>query len=173
MSAKLKRDAKKVAESRGYAGVSGRYKRFSPEDYNLHNAPAISAVLAYLDQEGIWARENDDLYGPDIVVYRGLRPVSYIEVEMRKAWTGGEFPRSWNPIHIPERKLHYLKLGLPIEFWVLGEALDQAVVIPDYVIGEFGVLKEFANSRIMSGEMFSHIDLEHCIEKELANGDES
>lgn len=167
MSKALKRDAKKVAASRGYAGVAGRFKRYSPDDYNLHNAPAISAVLQCLDEEGVFAQENDDLYGPDIVVYRGFRPVSYIEVEMRKGWKSGEFPTAWNPIHIPERKLHFMKLGLPIEYWVLGESLDIAAVIPDYVIGEYGVLAEFRNAIVASGEMFLNIDLEHVIHKAL------
>lgn len=168
MSRRLKADAKKVAASRGYSGkTQGRWKTFSEEDYNFANAPAISAVLQHLDDECIFATENDDKYGPDIVVWKGFRPHRYIEVEMRKGWKSGEFPATWNPVHIPERKLHYLKLGLPVEFWVLGESLDTALVIPDYIIEQHGELREFQNARVANGELFSHIDLQHCINKKL------
>lgn len=164
MSKQLARDQAKLKRLRN--SNTGTHKKFSQEDYNNHNAPAVNAVLDYLDSQDIWAKENDDRYGPDIVVWEGLRPKRYIEVEQRKLWKTGPFPEAWSPVHIPERKGKYLKLGLPFELWVLSMDLKFCTVIPDYVI-ERGELMEFSNSRIKSGELFYHVPLEECIPKEL------
>lgn len=124
-------------------------------------------MLNHLAAEGTWAKQNDDKYGPDIVVWQGFQPRSYIEVETRSAWRSGAWPASWQEVHIPERKLHLFQLALPCEHWIISADLSSALIIPDYVMKEFGVLKEFSNSKIQKGENFLHVPAEECIQKEL------
>lgn len=169
MSKKLARDSLKL--SKMGTGTTGKYKQFSPEAYRVHDGPAVGAVLEHLDSIQVWAAPNDNKYGPDIVVWEGLRPHHYIEVEQRSGWSSGPFPQAWNPIHIPERKGKYFSLGLSFEIWILSMDLKFGLIVPDYSIQEHGELKEFSNAKIREGELFYHVDLEHCIDIELSRED--
>jgi hypothetical protein len=164
----LASDSKALAASRSN-GQSGKRKQFSQAQYDRHDAVAVAAVLRHLDAvEGPeWGRVNDDVYGPDVVVWRGFRPVRYIEVEQRSAWSGGPFPPAWTPVNIPERKLHLFNLGLRCDIWIISMDLKFALIIPDTVISEFGVLEEFNNSEIRVGEKFMRVPLSECIQLSL------
>jgi hypothetical protein len=164
----LSKDTKALAASRS-DGQSGKRKQFSQAQFDRHDAAAVNAVLRHLEaSEGPeWGKPNDDRFGPDIVVWRGFRPVRYIEVEQRSAWHGGDFPVGWTPVNIPERKLHLFKLGLSCEIWIISMDLKSALIIPDIVIGEFGKLEEFSNSQIQSGEKFMRVPLSECIQLSL------
>jgi hypothetical protein len=166
----LKKDVRALEKSRK-KGVTGTYKQFNSDLYDLHDTPAVRAVLDYLDSLDIYAVRNSDKYGPDIIVYEGLRPSYYIEVEQRAKWTTGPFPRNWTPVHIPARKVHLLSLGMRCEIWVLSMCLKFALIIPDKVSSDCaGDLREFSNSQIAKGEQFIHIPIELCIHKELEHG---
>lgn len=168
MSKALKRDQKKLKDARTAAPL-GERKAFSRDAYQTHNDSAVTAVLEYLDDQDLWAQENDDKYGPDIVVWTGFRPTSYIEVEQRTAWKTGPWPEHWAEIHIPERKGHmYFSLALPCEHWILSADSSNALIVPDYIIREHkDSLREFRNAKVKEGELFYHIPLESCIQKEL------
>lgn len=141
--------------------MQGKYKSFDPEMYKEHNDRAIYRVLEYVADSGVHATVNPDQYGPDIVIYKGFRPASYIEVEVVRKWKSSPFP--WSHIHILERKLKYLNLGRPIEFYRLNVTLQRAVIVPDFEVTKVQ-LQEVRNQQIESGELMCRIPLENCIE---------
>ena len=137
--------------------------------FDRYDQAAVDAVIQELDQVGILARRNDDKYGPDIVVWQGFRPVSYLEVEVRSGWKKGHWPERWNPVHIEERKLKYFELEFPCELWILNVSLKNALIVPDYVVNSSKdqELREIPNALVPSGEKFLTVNTEECIMKEL------
>lgn len=141
-------------------------KKFDRQLFDAHDVIACNAVIDAIadDDSGLYARRNDDLYGPDIVVWKGFKPAYYIEVEHAKRWTKGSFP--WPTVHIPERKSKFLNLGLSLEFWMLREDLKLSLVIPDVLVTP-DRLMEVSNVNVRSGEQFYVIPLEEIIVKKL------
>lgn len=141
----------------------GLRKRFDPELKQANDGPAVAAVLAYLEEQGVpRAVQNPDLYGPDIVLWRGLRPTSYIEVEIKRVWREGtEFP--WRTLQLPERKGKFRRLGLPIEYWILRADRLQALVIPEAALDDpSSSLVEVPNRLVAGGEYFYQIPVNLC-----------
>lgn len=161
-----------MASSRGHR-QTGKYHRFDQSLHALHDTPAVAAVLSHLEWAGLWAEQNPDWFGPDIIVWRGFQPAFYIEVEQRRAWQSGAWPEHWEEVHIPERKGHmYFTLALPCEHWILSASLKEALILPDSLIQKCGEsLKEFKNSRIQGGELFYHIPAAQAIQLELREPD--
>lgn len=135
------------------------HKQFDRDLYQENNDRAIGAVLQYIHEQGLHGSLNEDLYGPDIVVYSGFRKVSYIECEIKRQWNGDFFP--FTTIHLPERKGKYLRLRHPVEFWILNSTLDAAVIIPESSIAN-GKLVEVPNVLIESGERFYQVPIDEC-----------
>lgn len=142
----------------------GVYKKFSEQLYKDHNDVAINKVLSVLLNDELYAVRNDDLYGPDIVVFSGFRPGYYLEVEHRNGWKTGPFP--WPLVNIPERKGKFLKAGLPLEFWVLSHDITRAIIVKDTCLTA-DKLYEVPNKQVSSGEYFYRIPLEECDEIEI------
>lgn len=136
-------------------------KQFSQELHTQNDIPARLAVSQYVEQSGLYVRENEDKYGPDLVVYRGFRPAYYIEVEVKRVWRAGRDTFPYPTVQLPERKQKFLKLGMPIEFWLLREDLQYAVIVPDFVL-EKSPLVEVPNKYMQSGELFFQVDISQC-----------
>jgi hypothetical protein len=146
----------------------GQYKKFSAEDYENNNARAVAAVLNYLNSMGLYARENDDRYGVDIIVYgKGYKHIANIEVEIKYNWKSGEDTFPYDTIQLPERKRKFRDIPKSTEFWVLRPDLGAVVIIPDTAVRE-EYLTEVPNSKIASGELFYKIPLSDCIVKSLS-----
>lgn len=146
-------------------------KPFDRDLYNENNERAIDAVLAELTDEGLYAVRNDDLYGPDIVVYKGFRPFYYVEVEVKRVWPAdSDFP--WPTIHLPERKSKFLRLGKPIEFWILRSDLTETLVVPDVIINS-NMLHIVPNRLVGDGEQFYVVPVAECINRKLGSTDDS
>lgn len=140
-------------------------KPFDRELFDTNDAKARAAVLHLLHSEGVHAIENDDLYGPDIVVYSGYTPSSYIEVEIKAAWRDGlVFP--FPTVQLAERKGKYLRKRLNIEYWLLNPACTRAIIIPDYALSS-SLIVEVPNRLIASGEKFYQVPISDCIIKEF------
>lgn len=136
-------------------------KKFSEDLHRNYDSPARYAVMDYVSRNGLFVQDNDDKYGPDLIAYRGLKPYSYIEAEVKKVWRADQDIFPWDTIHLPERKEKFLKLGKPIEFYILREDLARAVVIPDFVVANSPKV-EVKNKYIQEGELFFRIDITKC-----------
>lgn len=160
MSKKLTADRKRISSSKGKT-TTGVKKRYSVKAH-FETVEAVDYIIKYLQEQNIDARLNDDRFGPDIVVWKGLRPVKYVEVEQRLAWkTGPTFP--WDPVNVLERKLHLFDLALPTEIWVVNVDKTTAMVITGKVVAEFGELKEIPNRQVQSGEKFVVVPREKVV----------
>jgi hypothetical protein len=135
-------------------------KDFDQSLYDANDRAARIAIFEFLDSEGLYAIDNDDRYGPDIVCYSGLLPHYYIECEVKQAWSAEDFP--FDTLQLPHRKAKFLNTGLPIEFWILSKDLRQALIIPEHVIDD-SLLREVPNKYLESGELFYAIPLSECI----------
>lgn len=142
----------------------GRHKKFDKELFEENNHAAIARVLQHVNDLGLFASLNEDIYGPDIVVYSGFRKVSYVEVERKRVWKGAEFP--WITVQLPERKGKFLKKRLPIEFWLLNESMDHVVIIPDFTLLKERLV-EIRNVLVPDGELFYQVPVSECIIKQL------
>jgi hypothetical protein len=157
---RLQRRRKKFADAGDWSG----YKQFSKQLHTSYDSPARAAVLAYLESNDLYAVENDDRFGPDLVVYTGFRPKYYVEPEVKLSWQathlGGQFP--FATVQVPARKQKFLKLGLPVEFWILREDLQYALVIPDQVLAAAPQM-EVPNKYRETGEFFYQVPVDQCI----------
>lgn len=136
-------------------------KPFDREMFDATDNPAREAVRDYIGRSGLYVRDNPDTYGPDLIVYKGFKPLSYVEVEVKLVWKPEQYEFPWDTIQLPERKKKFLNLGLPIEFFILRADLERAVLIPDYVVLESPV-EEVKNKYVSSGELFCKIDVALC-----------
>jgi hypothetical protein len=154
-------------------------KSFSRSLHGTFDSPARAAVLEFLESESLYAIQNDDTYGPDLIVYKGFQPKYYVECEVKLAWRAalasssedelgvvdeGTFP--FSTIQLPERKLKFCKLGIPCEFWILRSDLQYAMIIPDYVVTAHTPV-EVPNKYVESGELFYQIPVTECILRKL------
>lgn len=158
----LKRDRAKLDRKRkaGQSKTGGNYKHFSQDSWNESNSKTVAAVLRHLQDTGLYAHENADRYGPDIVVYSGFLALHYIEVEQKRVWGAG-LPFPWASVQLPERKGKFLDLGLGVEFWILRSDYLAALVIPESSVQK-GRLVEVPNREIASGEFFFRIPVGEC-----------
>lgn len=145
-------------------------KEFDPSLYADNNSRAIAAVLHHLHESGIYATENPDKYGPDIIIYRKYKPVSYVEVEVKLVWKSNQEQFPFPSVQLPERKKKFMQLGLPCEFWILREDVQYAVSIPDSVLGDERLV-EVPNRLVSNGEYFYQIPVEECSLVELLKSD--
>lgn len=138
----------------------GVHKRFSPQLYKQYDTPGIEAVLAYLDDQGVFAKVGADKYGVDVVVYAGLRPCAYIEVEVVRAWQSGpSWP--WPDCHVLERKGKWMRgqLGLPCTLYRLSADLSTAILVPDHTLAD-DQLQEIQNDLVPQGELMYVVPLD-------------
>lgn len=141
--------------------MRGAYKHFDQKLFNQNDFPARSRVLDYISSHGLYAIQNDDKYGPDLVIYKGFRPSYYVEVEVKRVWKGSQGYFPWDTIQIPERKGKFLNMGLPIEFFILRADLEMAVIIDGATI-EKSPLVEVPNKLITAGEKFYQVPTTEC-----------
>lgn len=136
-------------------------KPFDRGMFDATDNPAREAIRDYIGRSGLYVRDNPDTYGPDLIVYKGFKPLSYVEVEVKLVWKPEQYEFPWDTIQLPERKLKFLNLGLPIEFFILRADLEKAVLIPDYVVAKSPV-EEVRNKYVKAGELFCRIDIREC-----------
>lgn len=152
--------------------MDGQYKQFDRELFEQQDQRTRSAVMEYLASEGLYCTQNPDLYGPDLLVYRGYSKLYYIEVECKLVWNNQHDPSTgqrvfpWPTVQLPERKAKFTRKRLPVEFWILSKDLQTAVIIPDNVI-DSSMLVPVSNRLVSEGELFFQVPVSECIIKDL------
>lgn len=155
-------------------------KPFDEKLFAENDARARAAVMAALNQDGIYAQPNPDKYGPDLEVYVGFKHKYYIECEIKRVWKSEYNVFPWSTVQVPERKLKFARLGnitpsgrfppahtwKECEYWILREDCQIAVIIPESILS-LSKLVEVPNSQIASGEKFFQVDINQCIVRKL------
>jgi len=136
-------------------------KPFDQKLLESNDPTAREAIKDYIGRSGLFVRDNPDIYGPDLIVYKGFKPLSFVEVEVKLVWKPEQNIFPWDTVQLPERKLKFLNLGLPIEFFILRADLERAVFFPDTVVAK-SPIKEVRNKYVKVGEMFCQIDIREC-----------
>lgn len=165
---KLKNDQKRL-ERTHLDRTSGQRKQFSGVLHREHDNPGVEAVLRHLERSGVYAKQNPDQFGPDIIVWEGYQPGYYIEVARRSGWKAGRWPPGWEKVRLEERKLHLFvsdkkknKLSFRCEYWIVrldGQAALRTT--EEAIVGclEANGLAVLENSQVAKGERFLEIPL--------------
>jgi hypothetical protein len=136
-------------------------KPFDPALFAETDRIARNAVMEYIGASGIFVQDNPDIYGPDLIVYKGFKPDFYAEVEIKKVWKKDQDEFPWSTVQLPARKLKFMSLGAPCEFFILREDLKMAIILPDYIVAASPV-SEVKNKYVPDGEMFVTVDVSDC-----------
>ena len=99
-----------------------KIKKFDQALHDKYDPPARAAVAEWISMKwGFTALDNPDIYGTDLIIYKGDNPIGFAEVEVRK----------WNPycpfdtIHVPVRKKHMLEVPKTL-FFALNQDMTHA-----------------------------------------------
>lgn len=144
--------------------MNGSYKQFDPALYEQYNRAAIDAVRSHINASGLFVQDNDDIYGPDLVVYLGFKPRYYVECEVKLIWSGPDFP--FDTIQLPERKAKFARLPKPCEFWICNREYTHAIVISDRNL-EPDMIVEVPNKLVANGELFYQVPIDRTVLVEL------
>lgn len=156
-------------------------KKFDPTLFAENDARARAAVMHALNGDGMYVQPNDDKYGPDLCVYVGYRHKYYVECEIKRVWKSDQDTFPWTTVQVPERKAKFTREGSPktptgrmpqlhtwkeVEFWILREDCQVAIIIPESVLSS-SPLVEVPNSQVSSGEKFYQVPISECIIRRL------
>ena len=131
-------------------------KRFDKGLFNLYDGLGRDTAKRYYTSLGHRIEDNENKYGPDLLLYVSGTFYSYIECEVKRKWISKEFPNEI--VRFPERKSKYLT-GEPIKFFMTNVNGDRALIVDGKQL-KADSLKEFKNSFVPSGELFYHVELE-------------
>ncbi len=84
-----------------------KIKKFDQALHDKYDPPARKAVSRWILMKwGFEAKDNPDIYGADLIVYRNGIQIGFAEVEVRQ-WAP---TCPWKTIHVPSRKKHMLEV---------------------------------------------------------------
>ena len=100
-------------------------KKFDQALYDQNDTPA-RAILAktFLLEYGLELYDNPDIYGPDMLAFKGNQFKGYVEFEVKHNWKGAICP--FASLHFPMRKeriLHYR----PMIFVILNSSMSHLI----------------------------------------------
>ena len=131
-------------------------KQFNQTLHDQYDPPARDAVTKWVKMKwGLECRENPNVYGVDLLVYRADKLVGYIEVEVR-SWDCCHYPT----IHVGLRKEKLFQQDRPVLFFALTQDLIHAYWAKTQVI-EGSPLIEVKNIEVPSGELFFNVPVKH------------
>ena len=90
-------------------------KQFNPELYEQYDWKARASTKEYLRRKNIDVLDNEDIYGPDLIV----KDKYYVECEIKVCWSGKFF--HWGTLQFSTRKTKFCHLDLPTVFFVWNE----------------------------------------------------
>jgi hypothetical protein len=131
-------------------------KQFNQALHDQYDSPARDAVTKWVKMKwGLECRENPNVYGVDLLVYRADKLVGYIEVEVR-SWDYCHYPT----IHVGLRKEKLFQQDRPVLFFALTHDLIHAYWAKTQVI-EGSPLIEVKNIEVPVGELFFDVPVKH------------
>jgi hypothetical protein len=131
-------------------------KQFNQALHDYYDPPARDAVTKWVKMKwGVECRENPNVYGVDLLVYRADKLVGYIEVEVR-SWDYCHYPT----IHVGLRKEKLFQQDRPVLFFALTHDLIHAYWAKAQVI-EGSPLIEVKNIEVPVGELFFDVPVKH------------
>jgi hypothetical protein len=135
-------------------------KDFDQQLFDSNDGQARGRVMQFLRETwGLHVVHNSDQYGPDLVVFEGLVPKYYVEVEVKHTWRGPTFP--FPTVNLPQRKEKYSKLKLPCEYWILNSTMDHVIIIESSSLAKV-IPVIVRNKYVADGEMFFQLPIEEC-----------
>jgi hypothetical protein len=137
-------------------GMQSLRKPFSQKLHNLYDPPAREAVTKWVKMKwGLECRENPNVYGVDLLVYRADKLVGYIEVEVR-SWDYCHYPT----IHCALRKEKLFQQNLPVLFFALTHDLIHAYWMKAELMKKCPLI-EVKNTEVPAGEFFFDVPIKH------------
>lgn len=131
-------------------------KKFNQALHDRYDPPAREAVTKWVKMKwGLECRENPNVYGVDLLVYKLGKLVGYIEVEVR-SWAYCHYPT----IHCSSRKDKLFQQDLPVLFFALTQDLTHAYWAKAEKVQECPLI-EVRNSEVAAGEMFYDVLVKH------------
>jgi hypothetical protein len=125
------------------------YKKFDQKLFNKNDVPAREAAKKFWESRGVHARDNPDVYGPDLI----LDIDNLLEVEIKHTWRD-KFP--FDTLQLPARKEKFAKIGCM--FMVFNSALTQAFLFDGDTVLD-SPKKEVYNKYVSKGELFFQIPI--------------
>ena len=134
-------------------------KPFSQQLHEENDPKARQAVIQFVTQQGLSAKENPNIYGIDLSI-SGIAASGYVyddmpvEVERRECWKNNSFP--FPTVHIPARKKKFFKTN--ILYAIVNKTYNKFMFCcSDHIINH--ELREVSNKYIAEGEYFYDVPL--------------
>ena len=131
-------------------------KKFNQALHDQYDPPARKAVTDWVKMKwGLECRENPNVYGVDLLVYRADKLVGCIEVEVR-GWDYCHYPT----IHIAHRKDKLFQQDQPVLFFALTQQLNNAYWMKAELVKGCPLI-EVKNTEVSAGELFFDVPIKH------------
>ena len=131
-------------------------KKFNQALHDQYDPPARKAVTDWVKVRwGLECRENPNVYGVDLLVYRSEKLVGCIEVEVR-GWDYCRYPT----IHIAHRKDKLFQQDQPVLFFALTQNLKNAYWMKAELVKSCPLI-EVKNTEVSAGELFFDVPIKH------------
>ena len=131
-------------------------KKFNQALHDQYDPPARKAVTDWVKMKwGLECRENPNVYGVDLLVYRADKLVGCIEVEVR-GWDYCHYPT----IHIAHRKDKLFQQDQPVLFFALTQQLSNAYWMKAELVKGCPLI-EVKNTEVSAGELFFDVPIKH------------
>jgi len=131
-------------------------KKFNQALHDKYDPPARKAVTDWVKMKwGLECRENPNVYGVDLLVYRADKLVGCIEVEVR-GWDYCHYPT----IHIAHRKDKLFQQDQPVLFFALTQNLKNAYWMKAELVKGCPLI-EVKNTEVSAEELFFDVPIKH------------
>ena len=138
-------------------------KRFDQSLHDQYDNPGREVVKFYFSSKlNITAKDNPNVYGVDLLLYKNESLVGYAEVEVRNNWKTDAFP--YDTLNVPYRKKKLLENELPTFFFSINHIKTRMFCCKaeDVLKCE---LKENPNKYVKSDEYFYKVPV--CVLKSI------
>ena len=130
-------------------------KPFDPSLHDRYDSPGRQIVKEYITNKlHLTVKDNPDIYGVDLIIYKENKIVGYAEVEVRNNWSSDAFP--YEILNVPYRKKKLLENNKPTFFFSVNKPQTRMFCCTAEIVLE-SELKENPNKCVKSNEYFYKI----------------